>query len=78
MLPSCAMEGNLRRGELDAVELENGTLTRTAYLCTSRLFELSLATEYVHEVVERLTRQTVKDGGWKGRWIPAELDDTAA
>ena len=78
VLPSCAMEGNLRRGELDAVELENGTLTRTVYLCTSRLFELSLATEYVHDVVARLTRQTVEDGGWKGRWIPAELDDTAA
>lgn len=72
VLPSCAMEENLRRGELDAIELEGGVLSRTVYLSTSRLFELTLATEYVHGVVERLIQQAVEEGRWRGRWLLAQ------
>ena len=71
------MEDSLHRGELDAVELEGGTLTRTVYLSTSRLFELTLATEYVHGVVEQLMQQAVEDGRWKGRWLPAQAEAAA-
>ncbi|WP_077000789.1 LysR substrate-binding domain-containing protein [Variovorax sp. KK3] len=77
VLPSCAMEGNLRRGEIDAIELEQGTLTRTVYLSTSRLFELTLATEHVHGVVEQLMQQAVEDGSWKGQWLEAPVDGVA-
>lgn len=76
VLPSCAMEGNLQRGELDAIELEGGTLTRTVYLCTSRLFELTLATEYVHGVVEQLIQQAVADGRWTGHWLGMPSEGT--
>lgn len=69
VLPSCAMDENLRRGELDAVELEGEKLIRTVYLSTSRLFELTLATEYVHGVVEQLMHSAVEDGLWKGCWL---------
>lgn len=77
VLPSCAMEDSLHRGELDTVELEGGTLTRTVYLSTSRLFELTLATEYVHGVVEQLMQKAVEDGRWKGRWLGAQAEAAA-
>jgi DNA-binding transcriptional LysR family regulator len=71
VLPSCAMEDSLRRGELDAVELADAGLVRTTYLSTSRLFELTLATEHVHGVIEGLARGAVEEGRWSGRWLGA-------
>lgn len=69
VLPACAMEDSLGRGELDAVELAGADLVRTAYLSTSRLFELTLATEYVHGAIEQLARQAVQKRRWSGQWL---------
>lgn len=72
VLPSCAMEERLRRGELDAVSLEGGKLTRTVYLSTSRLFALTRAAEHVHALVTRLMREAVVQGRWNAHWIGPE------
>lgn len=76
VLPSCAIEDRLRRGDLDAIALEAGRLTRTVYLSTSRLFAPSRAAEHVHGIVARLMREAVDAGRWEARWIDAE--DVAA
>ena len=69
VLPSCALEDLLRAGELDAVELEGGTLNRTVFLSASRVFPLSHAAEHVHELLTRLMRQAVSCGRWDAQWI---------
>lgn len=72
VLPSCAMEERLQKGELDAIALEGGTLTRTVYLSTSRLFAPTRAAEHVHALVERLMREAIETGKWNGRWLAGE------
>ncbi len=69
ILPACAIEAQLRRGALDAVEIEGGRLQRTVYLCTSRLFAMSQAVEHVHDLLVRLMREAVLRGQWHGNWL---------
>ncbi len=69
VLPSCAIEKRLGAMELDAIALECGTLKRTVYLSTSRLFALTRAAEHVHTIVARLMHDAVHDGRWQGKWL---------
>lgn len=69
VLPSCAIEDRLKAGELDAVALEAGALTRTVYLSTSRLFASTRAAEHVHAMVARLMHDAIRDGRWQGKWL---------
>ncbi|MDM0108528.1 LysR substrate-binding domain-containing protein [Variovorax sp. J22R24] len=69
VLPSCAMEEQLRRGDIDALELEGGSLTRTVYLSTSRLFALTRAAEHVYMLVEQLMKDAIDKGDWTGRLL---------
>lgn len=78
ILPPCALDEYFRRGELDAIELEGGALSRKLYLSTSRLFERTHATQHVYGVVERLIQSAVEQGSWKGRWLANEVTSAAA
>lgn len=78
VLPACAMEENLGRGEVEAVALEGAALSRTVYLSTSRLFELTPAAECVHAVVEQLMHSVVDDGSWKARWLGGQTAASGA
>jgi LysR family nitrogen assimilation transcriptional regulator len=69
VLPSCAIEDRLKAGELDAVALEAGALTRTVYLSTSRLFATTRAAEHVHALVTHLMHDAVREGRWQGKWL---------
>lgn len=64
ILPACGLEEPIRRGEVDAIELEDGGLRRTVSICTSRLFTASRAAEHVHAIVQRLMCTAVKESRW--------------
>jgi DNA-binding transcriptional LysR family regulator len=73
ILPACGLEEPIRRGEVDAIELEDGSLRRTVSICTSRLFTASRAAEHVHAIVHRLMRTAVEE--W--RWSASLLDSAS-
>lgn len=74
VLPSCAIEELLKIGQLDTIPLEDGSLTRTVYLSTSRLFALSRAAEHVHAIVVRLMHDAVQDARWQAKWLRQQTE----
>lgn len=70
VLPSCAIEDQLRQGRLDGVPLGGtaegaGPLTRTVYLSRSRLYAQSGAADHVAALIESLMRDAVAEGRWR-------------
>lgn len=69
VLPACGLEEPIRKGEVDAIELEDGALRRNVFLCTSRLFAVSRATEHVHAIVYSLMRAAVEEARWSAKLV---------
>ncbi len=68
VVPACGVAEGQRQVDVDSVLLDDPSLRRTVFLCTSRLHGLSLAAHHVHEILLELMQQAVRDGRW-----PAEL-----
>lgn len=78
VLPACALEDKLQQGELDALPIAGGTLTRTVCLCSSRIFAPTHAAEQVLALLTRLLHEAVQQRRWDARWIGPVAEDEDA
>lgn len=69
VLPACALEDKLQRGELDALPIAEGSLTRSVCLCSSRVFAPTPAAEQVLALLTQLMHEAVQQGRWQARWM---------
>lgn len=71
VVPACGVAEAQRSLEVDSVLLEDKTLRRTAFLCTSRLHTMSLAARHVYEILLELMESAVREGRWKADLLTA-------
>jgi DNA-binding transcriptional LysR family regulator len=64
ILPACGFGAAAALNQVDAVEMEGGSLRRSAFLCTSRLFSISPASDRVYDIIWRLMEAAVAERRW--------------
>lgn len=69
ILPSCALEEQVRAGLIDVVDIEGLSVRRTLYLGTSRLYPPPPAAAHVLHSIRQLVHETVNCGKWNAQWI---------